>query len=62
MKTADEKLVDQLTTILEKRKRTCITCDFWNGPDKETCQLVNQRPPAHIIAYGCEKFLEEIPF
>lgn len=43
--------------------KTCIRCDNFNE-EKEICKLYNARPPAKIIAFGCEKFSDEhwIPF
>ena len=40
---------------------TCLTCDNFNQR-KETCQLNHQHPPAKIIAFGCECYVNEIPF
>lgn len=41
--------------------QSCINCEYF---DKEKCILVNQTPPAKVIVFGCEKWLEkdEIPF
>jgi hypothetical protein len=45
--------------------RTCVTCIQFDG-DTETCRLTeNMRPPAKVIAYGCDRFIHEhddIPF
>ena len=41
--------------------RTCITCDHWQA-NTEICGLYNARPPAKIIAFGCESYINEIPF
>lgn len=41
--------------------RTCVTCDFFDE-DTEQCRKWNARPPAKVIAYGCDQYLEEIPF
>lgn len=35
--------------------RNCPMCEHWN-PDGETCKLANARPPATVIAFGCEAF------
>lgn len=47
----------------KKATQTCVRCDHFNQVN-ETCQLANppRRPPAMIIAYGCPKFEDEIPF
>lgn len=43
--------------------KTCLRCDNFDEP-KELCKLVNMRPPAKVIAYGCDKFCDDnwIPF
>lgn len=50
-----------LTRVVENAARTCIVCDHFDLP-KELCNLNRQRPPARIIAFGCECFENEIPF
>ncbi len=42
-------------------KRTCVTCDNFHEP-QERCTLAGTRPPASVIAYGCEKWIDEVPF
>lgn len=41
--------------------RTCVTCEMFDL-QSETCRQFNARPPANIIAYGCDEYIEEIPF
>lgn len=43
--------------------KTCINCDYF-AEQRELCTMVkpNARPPARIIAFGCEMFTETIPF
>ena len=43
--------------------KTCLKCDHFNEKD-ELCKLVNMRPPAKIIAFGCDKYADDdwIPF
>lgn len=45
--------------------RTCVTCEHFDK-DKEVCKISdNLRPPATVIAYGCDKFqdyFDDIPF
>lgn len=36
-------------------QRTCVVCKNWNAAN-ETCILANARPPATVIAFGCERF------
>ena len=51
--------------------QTCISCthfesiDVIGGEPQETCKLVGKRPPAKVIADGCEKYsdiFDDIPF
>jgi len=41
-------------------QRSCLPCDHFDEAS-EQCRLVNKRPPARVIAYGCEQF-DYIPF
>lgn len=41
--------------------RTCVKCDTFDH-EAEVCKRFNARPPAKVIAYGCDEFIEEIPF
>jgi hypothetical protein len=40
---------------------SCITCEHFAERD-EKCKLVDRRPPAHVIAFGCESWTNEVPF
>lgn len=42
-------------------RRTCVHCDHFD-PSIEHCALVNQRPPARVIAFGCDRFEDSVPF
>lgn len=39
---------------------TCVQCSHWHEKD-ELCGLWLARPPAKVIAFGCEKY-EHMPF
>lgn len=43
--------------------KTCVRCDNFNLKD-ELCKLYSLRPPAEIIAFGCEKYDDDewVPF
>lgn len=43
--------------------KTCIKCDNFDEKN-ELCKLYNARPPARIIAFGCEQYKDDdwIPF
>ncbi len=42
-------------------RRTCVDCLHFNSASEE-CDLYHQRPPARIIARGCDSFEDDIPF
>lgn len=44
--------------------QNCLNCKHFDEP-KEVCTLFNnERPPARIIAFSCDKYedIDEIPF
>lgn len=45
---------------LDECTRCCINCEHWRAT--EICVLAGKRPPAHIIAFGCEQYKDNIPF
>lgn len=60
-----EKIIMPMWQLLAVRRgviRTCINCDNWEK-QKEECKLApGQRPPVIVIVYGCQAWMEEIPF
>lgn len=62
LEDASNGLVDAMTRSVQNVLMTCVVCDHWNQ-SKEVCQKFNnQRPPAHVIAFGCPAFENDIPF
>jgi hypothetical protein len=51
-----------IVMTLHEATRTCLTCDHFREHKGEVCAKFNQRPPAKIIAFGCEHYENEIPF
>lgn len=47
---------------LDECTRCCPNCDYFGGGKTEICELAGVRPPASIIAFGCEKYVDRIPF
>lgn len=41
--------------------QTCLTCVHFTEAT-EVCALAKQRPPARVIAHGCDCHLDNIPF
>lgn len=52
-----------LSNANEKHLTTCIKCFHFNE-SAEICKLANARPPARIIAFGCDSYEkeDEIPY
>lgn len=69
IKTAGQQALDEFAKtvaneikhLLETSMKTCIRCEHFDEKP-ELCRLAEKRPPARIIALGCEKFEEPIPF
>lgn len=65
LKKGMENSINQIlnSNYLKFPYQTCIICRNFNE-NKEECKLFNAKPPARVIAFGCDKFddLEEIPF
>lgn len=64
LKVVDEiakQLGVYLGAHLEEMTRCCPNCVHFK-PGNEECGLVGARPPARVIAFGCEKYEDEIPF
>jgi len=42
--------------------QSCINC--LNFTKQELCKLVNERPPAQVIVFGCPQYfdIQEIPY
>lgn len=55
-------LSNTIKDVLKRGKACCPNCVLF-APFKETCTLNNLRPPAPIIAFGCECYENDnIPF
>lgn len=59
------EIVDYLSPViikaLEDATKSCITCDHFDQIN-ELCKYNSLRPPAKVIAFGCECYQDEIPF
>lgn len=61
LEAVSEQLVKSIASVVECTVKTCITCENFDE-DKEQCGLNGLRPPARIIAFGCECWEDRIPF
>jgi hypothetical protein len=61
-----EELGRVMRRHLDECTKCCPNCEHWvNGPltaPIEVCGLADARPPASIIAHGCEKYQDKTPF
>jgi hypothetical protein len=62
---ADDKIIrDMVSDVIEMiqhRRKCCPTCLHF-ADKMEECEIAMKRPPAKVIAYGCEHWSEDIPF
>jgi hypothetical protein len=43
--------------------KSCLNCEHFDELNGEICKLAKARPPARVIAYACERWVDmEIPF
>lgn len=54
-------LLKDIPRHLELMTRCCINCNNW-GENSEICNKANLKPPARVIAFGCEMFEEREKF
>lgn len=55
--------VDAAIATSQAIYRSCINCEHFDELNGEICKLAKARPPARVIAYGCEQWCDmEIPF
>lgn len=61
-----DKFAESVAAALKYAVICCPNCEHFENnkePGKEKCGLNNLHPPAKIIAFGCEMFLEQqVPF
>lgn len=57
------KITTDICETIERCIRCCINCEHFEEKPEE-CKLAHdpKRPPARVIAFGCHKFSERIPF
>lgn len=50
-----------LAEAIHDARRSCVTClNFEMSSEK--CLLARKRPPAQVIAFGCDEYERDIPF
>lgn len=60
-------VTNEIIVGLQEATHTCLHCEFWLK-ERELCNnAINcpggaARPPANIIAFGCDHFKRDIPF
>jgi len=62
IKAVAKELAECIAHELRMATRTCVNCLHFDK-QKEIClKFNNERPPAKIIAHGCEGYTNDIPF
>ncbi len=61
LEALSEVVAKHVKIAIKDACKTCLTCDHFKQA-KEVCGLNMQRPPAKVIAFGCECYENEIPF
>jgi len=55
-------ITETIIKVLDNNLRSCLNCSRFNE-SREACNLYQARPPAKVIAKGCEKWDEiNVPF
>lgn len=54
-------LVPEIDRVLRACMTTCLNCSHFDEP-REICNKAHKRPPARVIACGCELHQERPPF
>lgn len=54
---AKQSFANELTKVV----RSCLNCDKFDETN-ELCNKYGGRPPARIIAFGCDGYEEKVPF
>lgn len=59
-----QEMLKTLLRMIDDRRivRSCINCRWFNSQQEICTTHNNLRPPAHIIAKGCDQHSCEIPF
>lgn len=55
------EIVGKVSGMIFRGCQTCLACEEFDE-NKEQCGLNGLRPPARVIAFGCECFIEKLPF
>jgi len=55
-------LTKSMKDELDRSTRTCLNCSHFDESNEACRKYDNQRPPARIIALGCDGHEDEIPF
>ena len=56
------KCMVELDEMLLRHTRTCLNCRHFDEPNEACMKYDNQRPPARIIALGCDGHEDTVPF
>lgn len=58
-----KRIAPSIANHFRNATKCCPNCEHFEGGMLEKCKLNGKRPPATIIAFGCECFVDnECPF
>lgn len=62
-----DSVTNQVIIGLQESVRTCVHCEHWLDKPELCSNVINcpggpARPPATIIAFGCDHFKGKVPF
>lgn len=61
VKQVSAEIMRDLERILNSKTRNCLNCVLFTE-GTEQCERWHMRPPARVIAHGCDAHEDEIPF
>lgn len=62
-----QQFIERVETNIEASLKTCLNCEFFEERtelchNQTNCPQYPARPPARIIAFGCDRYLDKPPF
>lgn len=61
LETIADYLKPAIVEALRTGTRSCLTCERFEEQN-EVCNKYGGRPPARVIAFGCDGYEDKVPF